>query len=478
MTQVSAHTLANPDQGWAPLEDKRLERVIGVLRFVAAAGILLIGPMLPNVGAVFVVVLGVFFGGYGLLISLSWARARTSTDRAQTARFALAADISLVGFALFVFAPDPSWTIYACGLLVIASGGFRLRNGALLAAASLSLTYVVVMMFRASELAIPLSAAQVVLHLGGYLIAGILLNAVLPELDALRERELATYEPILQAEDDAGNALLMTEAGRPIFWNKAFEQLTGYGADDLARSPSTAGLIFLGADGPAETSDDHQPFRAQVRTRDGDLLEVDVVRRFARADERDRRVWILRDVTMRERAEAELREKALHDALTGLPNRTLLNDRLASAVSGAQRQNVALSVLLLDLDGFKEVNDTWGHHAGDLVLVEVATRLTSALRDSDTAARLGGDEFVVLLPGTPVEGAVEAARTLVELIAAPIIIDGSSRTVGASIGISAFPDDGRSAEVLLARADTAMYEAKRAGGGCRTSQPTLGWTQP
>jgi diguanylate cyclase (GGDEF)-like protein/PAS domain S-box-containing protein len=478
MTHVSAHTLANPDQGWAPLEDKRLERVIGVLRFVAAAGVLLLGPMLPNVGTVFVVVLGVFFGGYGVLISLSWARARTSTDREQAARFALAADISLVGFALFVFAPDPSWTIYACGLLVIASGGFRFRNGALLAAASLSLTYVLVMAFRASALAIPLSAAQVVLHLGGYLIAGILLNAVLPELDALREREVATYEPILEAEDDAGNALLMTEAGRPIFWNKAFEQLTGYGAGDLERASSTSDLIFVGDGGPSETSDDHRPFRAQVRTRDGTLVDVDVVRRLAHEDASDRRVWILRDVTTRERAEAELRQQALHDALTGLPNRTLLSDRLTSAISGAQRRNVALSVLLLDLDGFKEVNDTWGHHAGDLVLVEVATRLSGALRESDTAARLGGDEFVVLLPGTPLAGAVEAAQTLVELIVAPIIVDGNSLTVGASIGIAAFPDDGRSAEVLLARADTAMYEAKRAGGGSRTLQRTSELTQP
>src|SRR5207237_1210990 len=198
-----------------------------------------------------------------------------------------------------------------------------------------------------------------------------------------------------------------------------------------------------GDGGPSDTSDEHRPFRAQVRSRDGNLVEVEVVRRLAGVD--DRRVWILRDVTTRERAEAELREQALHDALTGLPNRTLLNDRLTSAIAGAQRQNVALSVLLLDLDGFKEVNDTSGHHAGDLVLVEVASRLSGALRESDTAARLGGDEFVVLLPGTPLVGAIEAARTLVELIVAPITIDGSSHTVGASIGIAAFPDNGRSA---------------------------------
>ena len=462
----------------ASTEDERLERVLGALRFVAAAAILLLGQSLPNVGALFVVVLGVFFAGYGLLVSLTWARVRTAPDRERAARFTLAVDISLVGFALFVFAPDPSWTVYVCGFLVIASGGFRLRDGALLASASLSLTYVVVMVFRASALAIPPSAGQLVVHLGGYLVAGFVLNAVLPELDAMREREVDMYEPILQAEDDAGDALLMTEAGRAIYWNRAFEALTGYGATDLAAAHSTEELVILGESSPPETGDDHRPFRAEVRTRAGGRIDVDVVRRVTRANESERHIWILRDVTTRERAEAELRDQALHDALTGLPNRTLLKDRLASAIAVAQRQHAPLSVLLLDLDGFKGVNDALGHQAGDLVLVEVASRLTGALRESDTAARLGGDEFVLLLTGTPLVGAIETARALVELIVAPITIDGNQRTVGASVGIAVFPDDGRDADVLLAGADAAMYEAKRSGGGFRTFQPKAGSTQP
>ena len=471
-----ASAIAFADRGSAPIEDRRLERVVGVLRFVAAAAILLFGQALPNLGPVFVLVLGIFFGGYGLLVSLTWARVRTADDREQAARFTIAADISLVGFALFVFAPDPSWTIYVCGFLVIASGGFRFRNGALLAAASLSLAYVVVMVFRASTLAIPMTAAQVALQLGGYLTAGAVLNAVLPGLDALRERDHETYEPILQAHDDAGDAVLMTDAGRPIYWNKAFEGLTGYASADLTQAPSIADLVVIGEDLPA--ANDHRPFRAQVRTRDGTLVEVDVVRRLARADENDRSVWLLRDATTRERAEADLRDKALHDALTSLPNRALLGDRLTSAIAVAQRQDAALSLLLLDLDGFKGVNDTWGHHAGDLVLIEIASRLSGTLRESDTAARLGGDEFVLLLPATPLVGAIEAARALVDFIVAPIAIDGKQVTVGASIGIAVFPNHGRDAEVLLAAADSAMYEAKHSGGGYRTFRAHVGSTQP
>ena len=472
---MSASAIGFADRGAARVDHKRVETAIGVLRLAAAAGILLFGQAVPNVGPVFVVVLGVFFAGYGLLVLLGWARVRSAADRERASLFSLAADISLVGFALFVFAPDPSWTIYACGFLVIASGGIRWRSGALLAAASLSLTYVVVMGFRATALGIPSSATLVILHLVGYLTAGTLLNAVLPELDALREREHDTYEPILQAQDEAGEAVLMTEDGRPTYWNKAFEALTGYTQDDLAGAPALADLV-LGDDSRAMTVDG--AFRAQLRARDGTIVDVDAARRLEPRSDGDRLVWLLRDASVRQRAEAAIREQALHDPLTHLPNRALLLDRLTSAIAVAQRQDTPLSLLMLDLDGFKSVNDTWGHHAGDKVLVEIAGRLSGTLRESDTAARLGGDEFVLMLPATPLLGAIEASRALVDFIVAPIAVDGRPLTVGASIGIAVFPNHGRDADVLLAAADSAMYAAKRSGGGYRTFQAHIGTTQP
>jgi diguanylate cyclase (GGDEF)-like protein/PAS domain S-box-containing protein len=476
MGQVGASAIGFADRGAARVDHKRTESAIGGLRLTAAAGILAFGQAVPNVGAVFVVVLGVFFAGYGLLVWLAWARVRSSADRERASRFSLAADISLVGFALFVFAPDPSWTIYACGFLVIASGGIRFRSGALLAAASLSLTYVVVMGFRATALGIPSSAPLVILHLVGYLSAGTLLNAVLPELDALREREQDTYEPILQAQDDAGEAVLMTEARRPTYWNKAFESLTGYTQEDLA-GPLAMSDLVVSDDSLAITAGEG-PFHAQVRARDGKLISVDVMRRPAPASEGDRCVWLIRDASVRQRAEAEVREQALHDPLTGLANRALLHDRLTSAIAVAQRQDTTVSLLMLDLDGFKAVNDTWGHHAGDIVLVEIAARLSGTLRESDTAARLGGDEFVLMLPATPLLGAIEASRALVDFIVAPVAVEGKPLTVGVSIGIAVFPNHGRDAEVLLAAADSAMYAAKRSGGGYRTFQAHIGTTQP
>lgn len=324
-----------------------VERVARLVRFVAAALILVFGQLLPNVGPVFVVTLGIFCIGYGLVIGVIWARARTADEIDWAERFTLTADISLVGFALLVFAPEPGWAVYASGFLVIASGGFRFRNGALLAAASLSLTYTLITIFRAAALGFEITPQLMALQLGSYVIAGLVMNAVLPEIDAMRDR-------------------------------------------------------------------------------------------------------------------------ALYDALTGLPNRALVNDRLSSALATAHRQHGALCLLLIDLDGFKEVNDTLGHSAGDRVLIEVASRLTGALRESDTAARLGGDEFVVLLPATALAGAIETAWTLNEIIAKPVAIGDATRTVSASIGIASFPEHGRDAVALFAAADAAMYEAKRTRAGWRS----------
>jgi diguanylate cyclase (GGDEF)-like protein/PAS domain S-box-containing protein len=473
--QARAHTVVD-DPPVAYALHQRLEWVIGLLRFVAAGSILLIGPALPNIGPLFVVVLGIFFAGYGALVMFAWTQARSAADRERASRITLAVDIGLVGFALLVFAPDPSWVTYVAGFVVIASGGTRFRTGAILAAASLSLTYVIVLWFRDSTLGLPSAAPIVVLQLLGYVTAGAVFDAVLPELDALRAREHDRYEPILRAQDDAGEAVLMTDSGRAVYWNKAFETLTRYSQSDLARPPDLSELL-VGADA-GEIGERDGVFDARMRTQDGRIITVEVAQRPADDDNRDRRVWLLRDVTTRERAAAELRDQAFHDPLTGLANRALLLDRLRSAIAVAQRQEAPLSLLMLDLDRFKSVNDTRGHHAGDMVLVEIAARLTGTLRESDTAARLGGDEFVLMLPTTPLVGAIEASRALVDFVSAPINVDGMPLTVGASIGIAVFPNHGRDADVLLAAADSAMYEAKHSGGGYRAFHAHLGTTQP
>ncbi len=155
------------------------------------------------------------------------------------------------------------------------------------------------------------------------------------------------------------------------------------------------------------------------------------------------------------------RRQALHDALTGLPNRALFHARLSAALDGAQ---APCAVLLLDLNGFKGVNDTWGHHAGDAALCAVAAHLREGVRGIDTVARLGGDEFGIVLMGTDRAGAVETAERLGHMAATPVIVDGQPLHIGLSIGIALSSDaPGDDGAALLRRADGAMYAAKRAG---------------
>lgn len=163
--------------------------------------------------------------------------------------------------------------------------------------------------------------------------------------------------------------------------------------------------------------------------------------------------------------EERLRTAALRDHLTGLPNRVLLEDRLALAEARAAREpGYRFAVLLLDLDGFKAVNDTFGHAAGDVLLIEVARRLSTLLRRTDTVARLGGDEFVVLIDGLMTPDAYQRVCDAIQkTVAEPIDIDGRTVTVGVSIGVAVSGDGTTDSDHLLREADAAMYQAKSAG---------------
>ncbi len=177
------------------------------------------------------------------------------------------------------------------------------------------------------------------------------------------------------------------------------------------------------------------------------------------------------------RAQAEtvahaMRRQALYDALTGLPNRALLHDRLAHALDHAQRGGAPVTFMLLDLDRFKEVNDTLGHQAGDSLLRQVAARVQRELRASDTVARLGGDEFAVLLPDTGEDGAVSTARKLHTALEAPFDVEEQQLHVGGSIGMAFYPEHGADAPTLLRHADVAMYVAKRSHHAYAVYDPT------
>jgi diguanylate cyclase (GGDEF)-like protein/PAS domain S-box-containing protein len=176
------------------------------------------------------------------------------------------------------------------------------------------------------------------------------------------------------------------------------------------------------------------------------------------------RIWYFRDITARKLAEERVQFLAYYDILTGLPNRTLFQDRLTKALAGARRENCKLALFFLDLDGFKIINDSLGHSIGDLLLQEVAARLKNWGREQDTVARLGGDEFLITLTQVRSETDVAiAAERLMDVMTTAFVVQGHSLNVSCSIGVSIFPEHGTDCETLVKNADAAMYGAKDRG---------------
>ena len=254
--------------------------------------------------------------------------------------------------------------------------------------------------------------------------------------------------------------------------NRAFTEITGYPAEEVVgKNPR----VLSSGEQPREfyesmwrSLSEQGYWHGEVlnRRKSGELypewLTISTVR-----DEAGRirqHIALFSDITKRKHAEERIRFLAHHDALTGLPNRSLLGDRVEQAVLRSRRTDTTTAVLMLDLDRFKEVNDSLGHQAGDQLLKEVAQRLTGCVRESDTVSRLGGDEFVVLLAETAgPEDAEIAARKILAALGRPFLLQGHEARIGVSIGVSVFPEDGADADSLLRTADEAMYRVKRAG---------------
>jgi diguanylate cyclase (GGDEF)-like protein/PAS domain S-box-containing protein len=173
---------------------------------------------------------------------------------------------------------------------------------------------------------------------------------------------------------------------------------------------------------------------------------------------------VSRDITERKKTEEQIQHLATHDLLTDLPSMRLANDRLSVALNMARRYKKAVAVMFIDLDGFKDVNDELGHDAGDYVLKQVAQRMLSCVRETDTVARVGGDEFLIIATeiNAP-ENVAQIAEKVIHLVSQPIILNGRQAVVSASIGIALFPDDGTNMDQLIKKADEAMYKVKKAG---------------
>ncbi|WP_343572622.1 EAL domain-containing protein [Pseudomonas sp.] len=292
------------------------------------------------------------------------------------------------------------------------------------------------------------------------------------------EEELkASQEKFYKAFHSSPDAITITErdSGRYIEVNEGFHRLTGYRPDEVI------GQTSLGINIWSDPSERQNMIAALKRDgfvhhmemlgrhRDGTVKTVDVSVEQIDLGGTACLLLTARDTSELREAEARIQHLAYHDALTDLPNRALLMDRLKQQIALLQRHNMRGALLFLDLDHFKHINDSLGHSVGDAILQMVTARLEASVRQEDTVARLGGDEFVILLTG--IDGSrLETARRvrqlaekLRDLLAEPMLLDGHRLQITPSIGIALIPDDGATPEDLLKRADIAMYRAKDAG---------------
>ncbi|HYM49320.1 MAG TPA: PAS domain S-box protein [Candidatus Limnocylindrales bacterium] len=270
-------------------------------------------------------------------------------------------------------------------------------------------------------------------------------------------------------ESPAGQILSSADR-RIIAVNRAFCQMTGY---------TEAEILEVGWEAITPPEDESGIYPAFERLWSGEVNSMQMERRYLRkdgsvlwgqvsvarvVDDDGRSQYVIdqvQDISDRRQVQQTLEHQALHDALTGLPNRVLVLDRLNQAILLARRQGSRVALLIADLDHFKEVNDSFGHQAGDQLLCQVGERFTAQLRDTDTVARLGGDEFAIVLMGADREGAAEVADKLIATLERPFVVEGQALDVGASIGIAIYPDHADDADGLFRRSDIAMYVAKR-----------------
>jgi diguanylate cyclase (GGDEF)-like protein/PAS domain S-box-containing protein len=315
-------------------------------------------------------------------------------------------------------------------------------------------------------------AGMVLMYVGALLLVGWRTHASWARTIALRfaNADLVRVAAIVDSSFDA--IISMTLDRRITSWNAAADSMYGYAADEVMGCsmeivvPPDRLEEFRTIYERLRRGENVEPFDTERITKDGRRLQV-ALRLSPIKDSKGTVIGfsgIGRDITERSRVEERTRYLALHDSLTGLPNRTLFHDRLEHALAEGQRYDRRAGLLLLDLDQFKDINDMLGHTAGDQLLVEVARRLDACVRASDTVARLGGDEFALILTEMrgPEDAAVVAHKAM-QVMAKPFRLDGQEMHATTSIGIAIGPGDGEDPGLLLCAADMALYRAKAEG---------------
>ena len=306
------------------------------------------------------------------------------------------------------------------------------------------------------RLVLPVSLASTLILAGVFLVLALDIRS--------RRRAAGEAERMKSLADAAVEGLVITDGEWIVTANSSFAALTGFSREDLSRCSLSRCLPDRAiVEALLQTPD--RPLETQLTTQSGETIPVEIIPHGIEFAGRRHHAIAVRDLRARHHAEERIRFLAHHDVLTGLPNRALFDARLDDAIAAAERRQRCLAVLCLDLDRFKEINDLFGHPAGDEALKAVGRALANLLRGAETAARLGGDEFAVILPEANAEAAAGVAARILHALSLLDAARSAGPCIATSIGIAVFPTDANDRQTLLGAADTALYRAKADGRG-------------
>lgn len=299
--------------------------------------------------------------------------------------------------------------------------------------------------------------------------------------NALRESE---ERHRLLADNAADVIWTLDTEGRRTYISPSVTKLRGFSVEEVMQQTLEDAFMpdsaqkFLNYISELKNTNANQSARIELEQpcKDGSTIwvEMTVTRMFNAEGQFKGYLGVSRDISERKLQASRIENLAFYDVLTNLPNRALFQDRLKQALGAAERHGQKVALLFLDLDRFKEINDSLGHSIGDQTLIEVSRRLQQITRQEETLARLGGDEFVLIAQGADQLAAIVIAERMLKALAAPIEVAGNTFTVGGSIGIALYPEDGEKADELIKHTDIAMYRAKASGGGFCFYQSDMG----
>lgn len=467
----------------APLqaaEQLRLEHAINWARWGGAALVFATGPQLPNIGTPFVIAAGVALLVYASAFEVAMRRVHGARGQRQLSMVAFAADAAVVATLMLIFSPDPGWMTFAYGVLVIIVGAFRSpRLGGTVAAVLMGIAYAAAVIVRASAFGFDPEPRRLIAHIGLYVLTALLMTGILRELNVLRLQRARFYDPLLRAQNDLGEGLVLIDRGRPTYWNEAFQEVAGLSRREVDALRRVESVVIdddrervSRALGDAAARAQPSTFETRIIRSDGTTRHVLValqpfqVPTHGAGDRGGLVLAVVRDITASKEAGLALERAALHDELTGLANRRALMRHMNELL----KENEPFALLLIQLDGLTELRATFGHPAADDLVIQAAARVVSSIPDALLTVRVQ-DRMGVVIAGDGAENAVAAAKALIEHIDKGFVVEEAPLHLPASVGIALAPAGGRDAAAVLRSAETAVSTVPRATTGVTVYEP-------